>query len=110
MRCTDIRSGKIAVISDKTFNAHILGNDASAELLSKLASEGYGLIVLPPADVELEVAKRSICYAVDQLQDYAKNGYQVFDAQIPQDNNKIRSAFLNECKSRGLCLPTIDEN
>lgn len=104
MRGTDVRSRKIAVVSDRTLNAHLSRDDVSARLLARLAAEGYGLVQLPPAEVAMNVAKVAILYAVDQLQDYAKNGYDVIDALMPQDVGPVAAAFHAECRSRGLRL------
>lgn len=104
MRGTDVRSWKIAVISDRTLNAHLSGDDDAARLLARLVAEGHGLVALPPPEVIADVAKLAIPYAVDQLQDYAKNGYHVGDALMPQDEGPVTAAFHAECALRGLSL------
>lgn len=104
MRGTDVRSWKIAVISDRAVNAHLTSDDAAARMLERLVAEGCGLLVLPPADVTGDAARTSILYAVDQLQDYAKNGYQLIDALVAEDDGPVTTAFHAECRLRGLSL------
>ena len=105
MRGTDVRSWKIAVISDRTVNAHLSGDDAAARMLERLVAEGHGLLVLPPAEVTGATARTAILYAVDQLQDYAKNGYVLIDALMAEDDGLVNTAFHAECRLRGLSLP-----
>ncbi len=109
MRGTDQRSRKIAVVSDRGLNAHLHDDEARPKLIANLAVQGYGLIVLPPESVAGEVARTAVSYAVDQVQDYVKNGYAVCDALLPQDSGAVAEVFRVECRIRGLSLPSFTD-
>ena len=104
MRGTDQRSRKIAVVSDRALNARLYDEHAGRELIAALAAEGYGLITLPPEGLSAEAARTGVSYAVDQVQDYVKNGYTVRDALLPQDEGGVAKAFRTECEIRGFSL------
>jgi hypothetical protein len=85
MRETDVRSKCIAIVPDALLNAHLLTGPvagvaaAGQEMLDRL---GFGLIQLPPPDVSPERARRALDLAIDQVRDYAANGYRIISVGL----------------------------
>lgn len=74
----DLRSHRIAVLSNAAVDAP--GNapgTLAAELVRELEQEGWGLVQLPPAGLHGLALDRAMNIVLDQLHDWAANGYQV---------------------------------
>lgn len=108
MRDNDPRSRRIAVVSEALLNAHLLGDDEDRRLMDALEAGGFGLIQLPPEDVPRHAAEAAIGYAVDQVQDYLKNSYEVLDASGP--GGRMAEMFRLQCSSRGIKLSAYRRN
>jgi hypothetical protein len=102
MRNDDLRSRRIAVVSERLLNAHLQGSAEERAVMRALEDEGYGLIQLPPEDAPPEAMEAAIGFAVDQVQDYLKNAYEVVNAAATQ--GRVEEGFLAACGSRGIDL------
>jgi uncharacterized NAD-dependent epimerase/dehydratase family protein len=105
MRNIDVRSRRIAVISEHTLNAHLFGDEEDRDFMRELEEEGYGVIQLPPDQIGIQAAEAAIVYIVDQVQDYLKNSYAVVDAL--RSGNSVAEMFRSHCRLRGINLPAF---
>jgi hypothetical protein len=102
MRNDDLRSRRIAVVSERLLNAHLHGSEEERAVMRALEDEGYGLIQLPPEDAPAEAMEAAIGFVVDQVQDYLKNTYGVVNAAGTR--GRVAESFLAACDSRGIEL------
>jgi len=85
MRDNDVRSKCVAIVPDALLNAHLLTGplaaiaDSAHDMLDRL---GFGLIQLPPHDITPERARRALDLAIDQVRDYAANGYRIISVGL----------------------------
>jgi hypothetical protein len=110
MRDTDVRSKCVALVPDSLVNAHVAQGGAAArvaaaglELVERL---GFGIIQLPPHDLAPERAHLALELAVDQVRDYAANGYRIVSvalAALPQ-GGLWRETLVPELNRRGIVL------
>ena len=103
MRNDDLRSRCIAVVAERLLNAHLGGSAEERAMMRALEDEGFGLIQLPPEDGTPEAIAAAIGFAVDQVQDYLKNGYAAVDAA--GENGRVADGFRAQCRQRGIELP-----
>jgi len=74
----DQRSWRVALVHDSVVNAHAGGSAAhEARLLfAALIDLGFGIVQLPPAGLPAAATATAIELALDQMTDYASNGYR----------------------------------
>jgi hypothetical protein len=63
----DPRSGRVAVVADALLD----------DRLDELRNGGWGVIQLPPIDVDLETARGWLELAAEQIAEYRRTGYEV---------------------------------
>ncbi len=103
MRNDDLRSRRIAVVAERLLNAHLHGGEEERAVMRALEEEGFGLIQLPAEDAPPEALEAAIGFAVDQLQDYLKNGYTAVDAAGA--GGRVAEGFRSQCRTRGIEIP-----
>ena len=84
MTTSDPRSEKVAVVPEARF----------VELLPQLREAGYGLMQLPPADLDPEVAAEWITQMVEQVAEYQRNDYEVVLAARGAWCDELEAAFV----------------
>jgi hypothetical protein len=69
----DPRGYRIALVADSIVNE----GAASYDVVAALEAATFGMIVPPPSDFQLGTIASTIEYIVDDLADYARQGYRV---------------------------------
>jgi hypothetical protein len=115
MRDTDVRSKCIALVPEALVNAHLAADGpakrvaaAGLDLVERL---GFGIVALPEHDVSPARARVALELAVDQVRDYAANGYRVVAvglAALPQ-SGLWHDTLIAELNRRGIVLSAAVE-
>ncbi len=72
----DPRGRRVAVVADSRLD----------ELLDELAAQGYGIIQLPPSDLDAEVAAAWLEQVAEHVEEFRRNDYEVvLAADAPYD-------------------------
>jgi hypothetical protein len=109
----DQRSFLVALVPDRLVNPPPDPATAAASnrIVDLLVELGYGLVQLPPASLTPAKAAVAIAFALDQLEDYAANGYRtVWLAGGPGSADADLTARIEaECARRALgALRSLD--
>jgi hypothetical protein len=110
MRDTDIRSKCIAIVPDALVNAHVMHDGPASRVaaagLDLVERLGFGIIQLPPHDLAPERVRRSLELVLDQVRDYAANGYRIVSVTLtalPQAG-LWQDLLVPELNQRGIVL------
>jgi len=105
---SDVRSFLVALVPDRLVNPP--ANEANP-ILDALVELGFGLVQLPPATLAAARAAIAIDYALDQLEDYAANGYRTiwFASTATAADAELSAAIRAACERRGFtAMEAID--
>jgi len=109
---SDRRSWRVALVHDSIVNAHAGGSAAhDARLLfHALVDLGFGIVQLPPADLPAAATATAIELALDQMTDYASNGYRTvwLRGGPAVGDGELAVRIAAECARRTIDLPVID--
>jgi hypothetical protein len=98
-------------VPDRLVNAHLLGDaePGFALVADTLTAAGFGWIALPPSDLSPAALAITIELAVDQVHDYATNGYRVvwIRTSVAPGDRLVAQQVEAECKRRGFAELTI---
>jgi hypothetical protein len=113
----DLRSHLVALVPDRLVNpgpgqaTTAASTDGSHAIVDLLTDLGFGLVQLPPALLRAEQAAIALDYALDQLEDYAANGYRTIwlaDGPTPADRD-LSARIRIACRRRAFTgLEEID--
>jgi len=106
MSARDARSGRIALVPDRLVNAHLVAEaePGFALVADTLLAYGFGWIAVPPPELAPAAMAIAIELAIDQVYDYATNGYGVVwirPSTAPGDR-LIAQQVEAECTRRAL--------
>lgn len=104
----DARSFKMAVVADYYVNPQSYPKlPKASSVYQQLSQAGYGIIKMPPPTMIGKGTEGWITSTVDQIQEYAHRGFQVFVLGVEGIAGKgiWIDALRNEIKKRGLQMP-----
>ena len=84
---TDVRSRRVAVVADSLLE----------ELLDTLGSAGWGVIQLPPAELDAETTAAWIDQVAEHVGEFRRTGYEV----VLADDGRSASALSAALESLG---------
>jgi D-serine deaminase-like pyridoxal phosphate-dependent protein len=109
MKKNDLRSFRVALVPDSLINPLAESADGSKRIVDLIIELGIGIVQLPLATLQPAKAAIAIDYALDQLEDYAANGYQTLwlsSGASPADSD-LAARIAAECQRRRFTAMTV---